>query len=256
MTRYAVDSERGVIAGAWATGAGNSGFTVAVLPAACETRLALQAAGELNSLSQSLWWIYTHPAGAVPGGAGLDGEGWQREQERRSFRQVLPAIDDPCSPLEVLAATVAAAKSQCAAATAAVSEGRLPDLPSLLAGITHATETAEAADPGNAELVDALLSRIRSTPLDPARPAPSLLEALLAGIRACALLYRDYEADLADGDVGSGGNGDGSGDGSGSAGSTSNYWTLGEVSSASASAPSAAFIAAVRTQAGMAAGQL
>lgn len=88
------------------------------------------------------------------------------------------------------------------------------------------------------------------------QPAPSLLEALLAGIRACALLYRDYEADLADGDVGSGGNGDGSGDGSGSAGSTSNYWTLGEVSSASASAPSAAFIAAVRTQAGMAAGQL
>jgi len=135
----------------------------------------------------------------------------------------------------------------------AVSKGRLPDLPSLLAGITHATETAEAADPGNAELVDALLSRIRSTPLDPARPAPSLLEALLAGIRACALLYRDYEADLVDGHVGGS---DGSGDGSGSAGSTSNYWTLGEVFSASASAPSAAFIAAVRTQAGMAAGQL
>ena len=253
MTGYAVDSERGVIAGAWATGAGDSGFTVAVLPAASETRLALQAAGELNSLSQSLWWIYTHRAGAVPGGAGLDGEGWQRVQERRSFRQVLPAIDDPCSPLEVLAATVAAAKSQCAAATAAISEGRLPDLPSLLAGITHATETAEAADPGNAELVDALLSRIRSTPLDPARPAPSLLEALLAGIRARALLYRDYEADLVDGHVGGSG---GNGDGSGSAGSTSNYWTLGEVSSASASAPSAAFIAAVRTQAGMAAGQL
>jgi len=85
------------------------------------------------------------------------------------------------------------------------------------------------------------------------QPAPSLLEALLAGIRACALLYRDYEADLVDGHVGGS---DGSGDGSGSAGSTSNYWTLGEVSSASASAPSAAFIAAVRTQAGMAAGQL
>lgn len=40
-----------------------------------------------------------------------------------------------------------------------------------------------------------LLSQIRTTPLDTSRPAPDLLEDLLTGIYACALLYREYESD-------------------------------------------------------------
>jgi hypothetical protein len=349
MTRYALDSERGVITGAWATGAGDIGFTAATVPAICDTRLALQATNELDTMSRSLWRIYTHPAGPLGGSMGLEGESRQRERERWSFRQVLPAIDDPCSPAEIelitfygqleasahrlgrilrqigdadfacmvraevaqeidaveraelgdlsgrarqavvltradasppqvsaadrllngdllesaalftdvdstaaavaaahwlhAAATVAAAAFGCellqvvwdgdaietnptatptvvleaiqAGASArrivieligdavAVAEGRLPDLARLLAGLTQVSETAEAIDPGNAELVAALLSQTRSTPLDPARPARDLLENLLAGIRACARLYQDHETDLADDDAGS-----------------------------------------------------
>jgi hypothetical protein len=43
-----------------------------------------------------------------------------------------------------------------------------------------------------------LLSQIRTTPLDTSRPAPDLLEDLLTGIYACALLYREYESDADD----------------------------------------------------------
>jgi hypothetical protein len=39
------------------------------------------------------------------------------------------------------------------------------------------------------------LDQIRTTPLDTSRPAPDLLEDLLTGIYACALLYREFEQD-------------------------------------------------------------
>jgi hypothetical protein len=42
--------------------------------------------------------------------------------------------------------------------------------------------------------LEALLEQLRSTPLDPSRPALDLLEDLLSGIYGCALLYREYEA--------------------------------------------------------------
>jgi hypothetical protein len=44
-------------------------------------------------------------------------------------------------------------------------------------------------DPGQREQ---LMDSLRVTPLDPARPAPDLLEDLLAGIHGCWLVYEEY----------------------------------------------------------------
>lgn len=58
----------------------------------------------------------------------------------------------------------------------------------------------EAGD--DAELGEALTAAIRPTPLDPARPAPDLLEDLLSGIRACWLIFTEYQDEPAAGEDG------------------------------------------------------
>jgi hypothetical protein len=72
-------------------------------------------------------------------------------------------------------------------------------------------ERLAASHPGDPKLRAALLSAVRPTPLDPARPALDLLEDLLLGIRGCWLIFSEYadlnedddhgDADLADDDV-------------------------------------------------------
>jgi hypothetical protein len=74
VTRYAVDVERGALVGAWATGAGDYGFTVAVLPSSCPVETALRVVAGLDRLSGVLWRAYTHPASAAGDEAEPDSE--------------------------------------------------------------------------------------------------------------------------------------------------------------------------------------
>jgi hypothetical protein len=69
------------------------------------------------------------------------------------------------------------------------AEGRIPDLGELLDQIAQAEELAEQHQ--DRHLRDALLNELRTTPLDPNRPAHDLLEDLLDGIRGCWLIYQD-----------------------------------------------------------------
>jgi len=101
---------------------------------------------------------------------------------------VLEMMHAGASPHEAVTALISEAMD--------ITEGKIPNLPGLMQALTEATENAEQLDDdsdGNALAM--LLSQIRTTPLDTSRPAPDLLEDLLTGIYACALLYREYESD-------------------------------------------------------------
>jgi hypothetical protein len=69
-------------------------------------------------------------------------------------------------------------------------EGGIPDIDELLDNIAQAEELAEQHD--DPRLRQALLDELRTTPLDPKRPAHDLLEDLLDGIRGCWLIYQEY----------------------------------------------------------------
>lgn len=71
----------------------------------------------------------------------------------------------------------------------AAAEGDLPNPLRLAEELRQAIEDAHQVAPGNRRLLQGLLASVRTTPLDPARPAPQLLEDLLAGIDGCAALY-------------------------------------------------------------------
>lgn len=78
-----------------------------------------------------------------------------------------------------------------------VAEGRIPDLDELLEHVTEAEILARHHhDPG---FRSTLLKRLRTTPLDPGRPAHDLLEDILDGIRGCWLIYQE-DASEDDGD--------------------------------------------------------
>lgn len=71
----------------------------------------------------------------------------------------------------------------------AAAEGRIPDIDAVRDCISQADElAAEHQDP---RLRSALLQSLRTTPLDPMRPAHDLLEDLLDGIRGCRLIYQE-----------------------------------------------------------------
>ena len=70
------------------------------------------------------------------------------------------------------------------------AEGGIPDLDSLFAQIEGAERLADTYSEDS--LWEELPDSIRTTPLDPTRPAHDLLEDLLAGIRGCMLLYDEY----------------------------------------------------------------
>ncbi|MEY9935423.1 hypothetical protein ABH926_010105 [Catenulispora sp. GP43] len=65
-----------------------------------------------------------------------------------------------------------------------------------MAALSEAVENTERLD--DEDLLERLVVEIRTTPLDTSRTAIDLLEDLLTGIYACALLYRAYESDIED----------------------------------------------------------
>lgn len=71
----------------------------------------------------------------------------------------------------------------------AAAEGEIPDVESIPGRIETAEETARRYGQGDPRVRVELLKAIRTTPLDPARPARDLLEDLLSGIEGCWLLY-------------------------------------------------------------------
>ena len=103
---------------------------------------------------------------------------------------VLEMMHAGASPHEAVVALISEAMD--------IAEGKLPNLPGLMQALTEATENAERLDDSNGDVdaLEMLLGQIRTTPLDTSRPAPDLLEDLLTGIYACALLYREYESDV------------------------------------------------------------
>jgi hypothetical protein len=75
----------------------------------------------------------------------------------------------------------------------AAAEGRIPNIEQIPAKIKETEDNVErygSADPQR--LRAEFLYGIRSTPLDPQRPARDLLEDLLYGIRGCWLIYQEY----------------------------------------------------------------
>ncbi|WP_431887294.1 hypothetical protein [Nocardiopsis alba] len=81
------------------------------------------------------------------------------------------------------------------------AEGKIPDPDELRERFTEAEEMVQdhSEDPS---LRHALLASVRTTPLDPIRPAPDLLEDLLAGIEGCATLFHEYAGQLDDASCG------------------------------------------------------
>jgi len=107
---------------------------------------------------------------------------------------ILEMMHDGASPHEAVTALISQAM--------AIAEGKIPNLPGLMQALTDATENAERLDDSNGNALEMQLGQIRTTPLDTSRPAPDLLEDLLTGIYACALLYREYESDTDDEETG------------------------------------------------------
>ncbi|WP_030171761.1 hypothetical protein [Spirillospora albida] len=81
-----------------------------------------------------------------------------------------------------------------------VSEGLLPDVDALLERLTFTEEVAEKFGHREPNLRERLLSEMRTTPLDPSRPAQDLLEDLLSGIYACWLIFSEDADDEGIGD--------------------------------------------------------
>lgn len=106
---------------------------------------------------------------------------------------VLKALDAGATPRAVVTGLVRDAM--------AVAGGKIPSLDALMAKVQEAKRLA-ASHPDDPTLRAALLSAVRPTPLDPARPALDLLEDLLLGIRGCWLIFSEYAALGEDGDRG------------------------------------------------------
>lgn len=77
----------------------------------------------------------------------------------------------------------------------AAAEGAIPNLESLPGKIQQVQDTARRSGSSDSRLYAELLASIRTTPLDPLRPARDLLEDLLSGIEGCWLLFRDCAED-------------------------------------------------------------
>lgn len=94
---------------------------------------------------------------------------------------VLESLELGLSPYETVTGLIRDAMT--------AAEGKIPDIGELVDRINQADYIAdEHQDP---RLRDALLQEIRTTPLDPTRPAHDLLEDLLDGIRGCWLIYQE-----------------------------------------------------------------
>lgn len=109
-----------------------------------------------------------------------------------SLAAVLDLIEEGASPYEAVTELVRDAM--------AVAEGGVPDLLGLAEAVAEIERQAEEAAPGDEDMLEHMLASIRTTPLDPARPALDLLEDLLAGIDGCADLYAEYASSADDGD--------------------------------------------------------
>ena len=97
---------------------------------------------------------------------------------------VLQQLADDISPRTVITGLIRDAMM--------VTAGRIPDIEGLAAQVEEAKRRAEQFGPGDPRLLAELISSVRATPLDPARPALDLLEDLLSGIRGCWLIFSEY----------------------------------------------------------------
>jgi hypothetical protein len=94
---------------------------------------------------------------------------------------VLEQLNSGLSPYDTITGMIADAM--------VVAEGRIPDIDELCERIDQAEQLADQhQDP---RLREGLRDELRTTPLDPMRPAQDLLEDLLDGIRGCRLLYQE-----------------------------------------------------------------
>ena len=125
---------------------------------------------------------------------------------------VLDLLEDGASPHEAVTELIRDAM--------AVAEGEVPNPVGLAEAVAEVQQAVQRVAPDDEDALDHLLAEVRTTPLDPARPALDLLEDLLVGIDGCADLFAEYAddggVDDEPGDDGAGGDGardDGAGDG-------------------------------------------
>jgi hypothetical protein len=100
---------------------------------------------------------------------------------------VLDMIEDGASPYEAVTELIRDAM--------AVAEGDVPDPIGLAEMVAEVQQTADRVAQGDEDVLESMLAEVRTTPLDPARPALDLLEDLLVGIDGCAALYAEYTED-------------------------------------------------------------
>ncbi|MCP3803971.1 hypothetical protein NLX83_32350 [Allokutzneria sp. A3M-2-11 16] len=99
MTDYGVDTDRHALVAMWSSGLGNIAHTAADLPDAVSTDQALLLTHVLNGLSRAAWRTYTHPGSPLDDAElDLDGEGWERTDERAALADVVAAIRAPNLP--------------------------------------------------------------------------------------------------------------------------------------------------------------
>jgi hypothetical protein len=97
---------------------------------------------------------------------------------------VLDMIEDGSGPYEAVTELIRDAM--------AVAEGDVPDPIGLAEMVAEVQQTADRMAPGDEDALESMLAEVRTTPLDPARPALDLLEDLLVGIEGCAGLFTEY----------------------------------------------------------------
>jgi hypothetical protein len=97
---------------------------------------------------------------------------------------VLDMLEDGASPYEAVTELIRDAM--------AVAEGDVPDPIGLAEMVAEVRQTADRVAPDDEDVLESMLAEVRTTPLDPARPALDLLEDLLVGIDGCAALFAEY----------------------------------------------------------------
>ncbi|GAA1949425.1 hypothetical protein GCM10009838_00600 [Catenulispora subtropica] len=182
-----MDVERSVLVGAYSTGAGDVGFTVAALPAGVSVDAALSVAARLDALSRALWRCYTHPAAAAGDDMTDDSEGWRRQSEREEFDRVLEAVEKPNLPdagggIIVEYSVVAESAHRLGRAVHAIGDQAFAAaVRAQAAAELAAVEQAELGDLSGRAVQAVMLSRTSASPVQVAAADALLREELLGG---------------------------------------------------------------------------
>lgn len=194
VTDYAADIDGNLLIRTWPGGGGLRAAVVSVVPSSTDADQALVLAAELTGLSAALWRCYTHPEGAVTS-VKEDSEGWRRQVERESFREVVENLLNPNFPDEdgMLLVSYDAVEEyahRAGRALHAIDDPGLTD--AVCTDVAAEIDAVEMAERGNLTgraLQAAVLSRAGANPLHVSTADAVLCGDPLAG----ELLLKDFD---------------------------------------------------------------